>query len=81
MNMRMYLVKRRYELNLSMRKTAELSGFDYHHYNRIETGQIKRIGFITLCRIAKVLKIDFNYLFNEEVAYLSRINHEDITQR
>ena len=37
----MYLVEQRNKLNLSMRKVAEMANLDFHHYCRIETGQIK----------------------------------------
>jgi len=69
--MRMYLVKQRNKLNLSMRKVAEMANLDFHHYCRIETGQIKSVGFITFCKIARVMSIELSELFTAEAEYLS----------
>ena len=71
MNMRMYLVKQRKKLNLSMRKAAKIAELDFHHYYRIETGQIRLVNFIVLCKIGQAMSIELNELFAAEAEYLS----------
>ena len=72
--MRMYLVEQRFKLDYSINHVCRLTGMDKHHYRRIETGKIERVGFVTFCQIASVLEISFEELFEKEVEYLTMRN-------
>ena len=67
--MRMYLVNQRQVLDMSIRKTSSVLGMDIHHYRRIEQGHIAHVGFITFCKIAHVLEISLEELFEQELLY------------
>lgn len=67
--MRMYLVNQRQALGLSMLQTSSILDLDFHHYYRIEMGQIKRVSFLILCRIARVLEISLDDLYKLETTY------------
>lgn len=67
--MRMYLVNRRQELDMSIRQTSRVLEMDVHHYRRIEQGHIAHVGFITFCRIAEALRISLDELYQLELSY------------
>ena len=67
--MRMYLVNQRQALGLSMLQTSSILDLDFHHYYRIEMGQIKRVSFLILCHIAHVLEISLDDLYEMETIY------------
>ena len=67
--MRMYLVNKRQDLDMSIRETSRVLDMDVHHYRRIEQGHIAHVGFITFCRIADALDISLNELYKLELVY------------
>ena len=66
--LRMYLVKKREGSAISMRKVADAVGVDVHHYQRIETGDVARVSFLILCKIAIFLDISLSELYRDESA-------------
>lgn len=68
--MRMYLVDKRQELNMSIRQTVKNLDMDFHHYYRIEMGMIQKVNFLTLCKIARVLDISLDDLYAFESSYI-----------
>ena len=67
--MRMYLVNKRQVLDMSIRKTSSVLDMDVHHYRRIEQGHIAQVGFLTFCKIARVLEISLEELLEQELLY------------
>ena len=70
--LRMYLVKKREGAAISMRKVADAVGIDVHHYQRIETGEVLRVTFLILCKIAIFLDISLYELYRDESAYQAK---------
>lgn len=70
--MRMYLVNKRRDMNMSMRKTSIASHMDFHHYSRIERGEIARVDFLIVARIAYALDISLDDLYQMELIYQKR---------
>ena len=76
--MRMYLVNKRQNLDMSIRETSRILGMDVHHYRRIEQGLIGHVSFLIFCQIAHVLEISLEELFKEELLYQQeRDKHHD----
>ena len=67
--MRMYLVNKRLDMNMSMRKTSIAADMDFHHYSRIERGEIARLDFLVIGRIAYALDVSLDDLYEMEVIY------------
>jgi transcriptional regulator with XRE-family HTH domain len=67
--MRMYLVKRRQELDMSMNETSRVVDMDFHHYRRIEQGNIDQVGFLLFCRIAHALGFGLDEILEQELIY------------
>ena len=75
--MRMYLVNKRQDMDMSIRETSRVLDMDVHHYRRIEQGHIAHVGFITFCRIADVLDISLNELYEMELVYQKERGGDD----
>jgi len=67
--LRLYLSSRREQLGYSFRKTSSLVGIDLHHYHLIETGEVDRVGFLLMCKIAYVLEIKLEDMYAYESEY------------
>lgn len=71
MDLRMYLVNARQNKGYSQRRTARESGISYQHYSKIESGDRgKKVSFLTIGRIATVLGISLDDLYQLEKSYL-----------
>lgn len=78
LNIRMYLVNARQKKGYSQRKTAQEAGLSAQHYCRIENGERgKKISFLTIGRIAKVLEIPLDEYYRYERSYIDRIEFEN----
>ena len=75
--MRMYLVNKRQDMNLSMRGTSRLIGMDFHHYRKIELGMVRHVTFMNLCKIGIGLEISLEDLYDMETLYQSEMEDED----
>ena len=70
----MYLVNARQKKGYSQRRTARESGVSYQHYAKIENGDRgKKVSFLTIGRIAAVLDISLDDLYQLEKAYLDEV--------
>ncbi len=67
--MRMYLVNKRQDLDMSIRETSRILDMDVHHYRRIEQGLIAQPGFLIFCKIAHGLEISLEEFFKQELLY------------
>ena len=74
MDLRMYLVNARQKKGYSQRRTARESGVSYQHYAKIENGDRgKKVSFLTIGRIAAILDISLDDLYQLEKAYLDEV--------
>lgn len=74
MDLRMYLVNARQNKGYSQRRTARESGVSYQHYAKIENGDRgRKVSFLIIGRIAAVLDISLDDLYQLEKAYLEEI--------
>lgn len=54
----------------SQRKVARESGISYQHYSKIENGERgNKVSFLVIGRIARVLNVSIDQLFDLEEAY------------
>lgn len=74
----MYLVNAREKKGYSQRRTASEAGLSHQHYSRIETGvRGKKVSFLTIGRIARVLDVSLDEFYRYEKAYIDRIEYEN----
>lgn len=59
------LRSKRYERNLTQEKAAELLSISDRWYQRLESGKA-RPGFNTICKLAKLYKLDFAEFAEDE---------------
>lgn len=68
--MRKYLFELRMNKGFSQRKVARESGISYQHYSKIENGERgNKVSFLVIGRIARVLNVSIDQLFDLEEAY------------
>lgn len=68
--MRKYLYELRMDKGFSQRKVARESGISYQHYSKIENGERgNKVSFLVIGRIARVLNVSIDQLFDLEEAY------------
>lgn len=68
--MRKYLYEIRLNKGFSQRKVARESGISYQHYSKIENGERgNKVSFLVVGRIARVLEVPLEQLFELEEAY------------
>lgn len=72
--MRKYLYDLRVNKGFSQRKVAREAGVSYQHYSKIETGERgNKVSFLVVGRIAKVLEVPLDKMFELEEAYQDSI--------
>lgn len=68
--MRKYLYEIRMNKGFSQRKVARESGISYQHYSKLENGERgNKVSFLVVGRIARVLEVPLEQLFELEEAY------------
>lgn len=73
-HMRKYLFELRMNKGFSQRKVARESGISYQHYSKIENGERgNKVSFLVVGRIAKVLEVPLEKMFELEEAYQDSI--------
>ena len=74
----MYLINAREKKGYSQRRTATEAGLSHQHYSRIENGvRGKKVSFLTIGRIGKVLDMPLDDFYRYERAYIDRIEFEN----